>query len=296
MPRRSNEFQRLIAVIQSHLDPGASIEEFALLEDRVTLTKREVDVCVTGSVAKQAVIVSVECRDRGRPADVTWVDEMNCKHSRLATSLLVLVSHSGFTPEAVRVADAHNIRHVVLTDVAPTSPDRLFPELQSLWGKAWRLEIDRVLIRVEASESLLCETVRVYPDTALYLDNGAALCSAVEMVHSLARNQPFQVELGSIVLPEHKFVEFGWKCPIIETKRVCLQKLDPPMLRAIEQLQVIAKCSVEVSEFPLRHGRYEQFRVAWGTSSLLGNQVMMVATADGENKAKFSVKPIGEGR
>src|SRR5204862_4038233 len=102
MPRRTNEFQRLIAVIQSHLDPGATVEESVLLEDRITATKREVDVCVRGKLAKQPVTISIECWDRGRTADVTWVDEMHCKHSRLPTNLLILVSHSGFTGEAIR--------------------------------------------------------------------------------------------------------------------------------------------------------------------------------------------------
>src|SRR5713101_7310908 len=109
MPRRTNEFQSLIAVIQSHLDPGAAVEESVLLEDRITRTKREVDVCVRGNLAKQPVTVSIECRDHGRTADVTWVEEMNCKHSRLPTNILVLVSHSGFSLEAIRVADALNI-------------------------------------------------------------------------------------------------------------------------------------------------------------------------------------------
>ncbi len=181
MPRRTNEFQRLIAVIQFHLDPGAVVDESALLEDRITGTKREVDVCVRGHVARQPVVVSIECRDRGRPADVTWVDEMHAKPARLPTNLLVLASHSGFTSEAVRVADTHGIRHLVLDDVDPSAPDRLFPHVQSLWGKAWSLEIDRVSISVEPTGPLPAETVRADPDTSVFLDDGTLLGSAAEV-------------------------------------------------------------------------------------------------------------------
>lgn len=101
--------------------------------DVTTGSKREVDVVVSGRVGGQAVTVSIECRDRRRSADVTWVDEMQTKHSRLPTNVLVLVSHKPFTPEARRAAGMYGIRCLVLDDVDPTAPDRLFPHTQSLW-------------------------------------------------------------------------------------------------------------------------------------------------------------------
>src|SRR5213593_2464141 len=70
MPIRTNEFQRLIAVIQSHLDPGSTVTESAMLTDAVTDSQREVDVAVSGRVGGQAVTVSIECRDRSRGPDV----------------------------------------------------------------------------------------------------------------------------------------------------------------------------------------------------------------------------------
>ena len=91
MPRRTNEFQRLIAAIQGHLDPGSSVAESELLPDRITGTGREVDVVISGKVGSQPVTVSVECRDRARSADVTWVEQMQAKHSRLATNVLPAV-------------------------------------------------------------------------------------------------------------------------------------------------------------------------------------------------------------
>ena len=85
MPIRTNEFQRLIAAIQSHLDPGSTVTESAMLADVATSTRREADVVLSGRVGGQAVTVSIECRDRSRGPDVTWVDEMQTKHSRLPT-------------------------------------------------------------------------------------------------------------------------------------------------------------------------------------------------------------------
>jgi hypothetical protein len=64
VPARTSEFQRLIAAIQSHLDPGATVAESAMLKDRETGTPREVDVRVSGRVGGQCVEISIECSDR----------------------------------------------------------------------------------------------------------------------------------------------------------------------------------------------------------------------------------------
>ena len=109
-----------------------------MLTDTTTGTKREVDVVVSGRVGT-SVTVSIECRDRTRPADVTWVEAMHAKHSRLPSNVLALVSHSSFTPEALRVAAVYGIRCLVLDDIDPAAPDRLFPNERSLWGKGWSL-------------------------------------------------------------------------------------------------------------------------------------------------------------
>ena len=52
-----------------------------MLTDVTTGTRREVDVVVLGRVGGQAVTVSLECRDRTRSPSVTWVEEMQAKHS-----------------------------------------------------------------------------------------------------------------------------------------------------------------------------------------------------------------------
>jgi hypothetical protein len=296
MPRRTNEFQELIAEIQKHLDPGATVEESAMLPDRLTGTSREVDICVRGSLAKQQVVVSIECRDRGRPADVTWVDEMHTKHSRLATDLLVLASHSSFTTEAARVADTYNIRHLALDDIESTATDRLFPDTSSLWGKTWSVAIERVSIIVErpGAGTDAVETVRAHPDTALFLEDGTSVCSSAEMAQGLANLEQLQRQIGSSASPEHKFVQFGWRHLVHEGKRICLKKLDPLEYRPIQQFNVVAKCDVTVNEFPLKHGKYGAVRVAWGTGAMLGSAMMVVATVQGTGETKISLRPVNE--
>jgi len=295
MPRRTNEFQELIAVIETHLDPGATVEESAMLRDRATGTTREVDICITGKVAGHTVIVSVECRSRGRPADVTWIDEMHAKHSRLETNVLVLVSHSSFSAEAVRVADLYGIRHVDLDDVDNAELGRLFPETSSLWGKTWSVTIDRVLITVEFPGTSDSGIVRAHPDTSLFLTDGTCVCSAGEMAHDLLTHEQLQRQIGSEATPDHKFAEFGWCGLELAGKRLCLQKLDPLQYQPIQRFAVIAKCDVSVNEFPLQHGRYGTVRVAWGAGNMLGTDMMVVATAQQDGATRLTLRPRGNG-
>lgn len=292
MPRRTNEFQEVVAEIQRHLDPGATVEESAMLADRTTGTLREVDICIRGRVANQEVVVSVECRDHGRPADVTWVEQMHCKHSRLATDLLILASHSSFTAEAIKVADANNIRHFALDDIDATSSDRLFPETTSLWGKTWTLSIERVIISVHNLTTNSLENVRVYPDTALFLENGVLICTAVEMAQRVAKLDLLQQQIGKQATVDHKFVQFGCNLLELEGKRLCLQNINPKEYRLIDRFEVVAKCDITINEFPLKHGMFGSVKVAWGTGTMLGANMMVVATAQNHSEQKISLRQV----
>jgi hypothetical protein len=290
MPIRTNEFQRLIAVIQSHLDPGSTVTESAMLTDVSTGSKREVDVVVSGRVGGQAVTVSIECRDRARRPDVTWVDEMQTKHSRLPTNVLVLVSHTKFTVEAKSVAHRYDIRCLALDDVEPTAPDRLFPDVQSLWGKGWEITIIRVEISVAALGQLPPEHFKAFPSNNIFLDDGTELGSAAELADMLVRTQQVIDKMTTEAQPEHGFVELILDSPIWQGRPICVQKIEPLTLRTIGRVRVVGKCRVTIDEFPLRHGPLEGLRVAWGTGSLLGRAAMLVATRASEQEARISLR------
>ena len=278
MPPRTNEFQQLIVAIQSHLDPDSSVVESAMLEDALTGAKREVDIVVSGRVGAQLVTVSIECRDRTRPADVTWVDEMQAKHSRLPTNVLVLVSHSSFTQEARRVADKYGIRCLELNDRDAGAPDRLFPDVTSLWGKGWQIEIQRVEVSVPGIESLSPEWFQAMPETSFFLDDGSLLSDAADLVNAIVRSRLVIEKMSRDATPEHRFLELVLEPPRLGAHTVSVQKQEPLVIRQIERLRIVAKCVVTVDKFPLRHGVYEDLRVAWGQGMILGRSALLIAT------------------
>jgi hypothetical protein len=117
VPKRSNQFQRLIVSIHHALaEVSAVVEESRELRDRVTGTLREVDIVIESAVGDYPVFVCVECCDRSRPATVEWVEQQHGKHATLPTNKLILVSRSGFTQSALDKARSHNIETLATAD------------------------------------------------------------------------------------------------------------------------------------------------------------------------------------
>jgi hypothetical protein len=65
----------------------------------------EVDICAEGEIACHEVLLGIECRAWKRPQTIEWVEAMFGKRFHLPTSKLVLVSSSGFTANALKLAE-----------------------------------------------------------------------------------------------------------------------------------------------------------------------------------------------
>jgi hypothetical protein len=76
MPKRTNIFQQVVAVIYEHMAHGATIGHSAMVAPIRGGEPREVDVLVTSTAAGHEVIVGVEACKGSRKADVTWVEKM----------------------------------------------------------------------------------------------------------------------------------------------------------------------------------------------------------------------------
>jgi hypothetical protein len=131
MPKRTNFFQHVVALLHEQIYPGATVSESEMLIDRGTGASREVDVVIRPD-SPYEIVVSIEATSRSAPATVEWVEQMHGKHRELPTDRLILVSDSGFTPEALKKAE-----HI---GVLALSPSMLEGELlESEVGKkvAW---------------------------------------------------------------------------------------------------------------------------------------------------------------
>ena len=115
MPKRTNEFQALIALIERQLaDAGVRVVESEMLTDRLTGEKREVDVCVHATISGKEVTLALECRDHKRKADQTWTDGLRGKYANLPVDKVIAVARGGFAATARAAAEKAGIQTLTL--------------------------------------------------------------------------------------------------------------------------------------------------------------------------------------
>lgn len=120
MPKRSNQFQRLVTLINGCLHESGKVVESALLAEKTSGAEREVDVLISIEIADYTVNISFEVRDRARKADISWIEEMHAKHEHLPTDKLVLVSRSGFTRPALDKAGFYGMEAITFEEAFET--------------------------------------------------------------------------------------------------------------------------------------------------------------------------------
>lgn len=290
MPKRSNDFQRLIYLVRCNLADGAKVVESKLLRDRQTKTLREVDVAIEGSVGGHQVRICIECRDHKRIADVQWVEQMKAKHERLDTNALMLASRSGFSPEALAVAKTYGIDTFTLEELDEAAlKERLSPS-SSLWLKSVRVTPTKVTVTTGLDDGLMPDLVTTFPDNLLYKHDGSELGSLRQLVELLlAADYPRQ-HLTENATDEHKFFELEWTPPAQGTPgALFMKKLEPTMLRLVTKIRMVGPCSVEIGRFDLRHGRIGNVEVSWGKAIVEGKDAMAVATRDSTGKKILSI-------
>ena len=232
MPKRSNEFQKLVGLVRVNLAEGAAITESKMLRDRITGTEREVDVCVEGIVGGTHVRVCIECRDRARAADVTWVEELKAKHERLPTHVLILASRSGFTNEARRVAQLNGIEAISFDEVEQTNFHDLFKGKSSLFAKCITISADKVVVGLLPTITLPAENVVVQPDNAIFNANGVLIGLMGHLVMETINSPDMLQQLLNQGDEQHRWFVFQWESPRDKKGMpIFLQKLEPLVFR-----------------------------------------------------------------
>jgi hypothetical protein len=121
MPKRSNEFQRIVKYIYSQVGPaGGRVTESALLREDGTGEQREVDVLIEHKIAGHDIKIAVECRDHTRDQDVGWIDSLIGKYSRLNVNKIVAVSSTPFSEAAKEKGEKHGIDVIAVNEALTT--------------------------------------------------------------------------------------------------------------------------------------------------------------------------------
>lgn len=126
MPKRTNDFQALIALVERQLAAsGVRVVESEMLADRLTGELREVDVCVHATVSGKDVTLALECRDHKRKADQIWIDTLRGKYANLPVDKVIAVA-GGLRQDGARGSreGADPDTHTRRSNVGELAPDR----------------------------------------------------------------------------------------------------------------------------------------------------------------------------
>lgn len=290
MPRRSNEFQKLVYLAKKHWTEATGIEESRMLQDRITGKMREVDVCITGDVGGHNLIVSLECVNRSRKADVTWVEQMKEKHARLPTNMLVLYASAGFTAEAVALAKASGIEAVALEQVEEGYVTELMGRSGDMVVVRYRLDPTKVVAVVPELGDLPAERVNLMPDNLVFYGNGTDAPSLRSVVDDFLHSQEVREQLVKEATVEHEgFVIARPDFLDKEGNELYIEKMEPKVFRRIAGLLVEGTCAFEHTRFPLRHGNLGELRVSWGAAEIDGRNTVLVVSPTKEGMAKLTI-------
>lgn len=290
MPKRSNNFQILVELLERQLAPtSANVIGSQLLQDARSGEKREVDIVIETSAGIHPILIGIEVIDRSRPASSPWVESIAAKHADLPINKTILVSRSGFYKPALLKAES--LKMDTLTVQETTDLD-------------WKAKIDK-LKSVEMVSFLMpyVTDARInFPKSDEQFWANLAGCTELSTVEAFKPNGDCRGTFGSILdrqMAREEFIEaveegaFTDAGTIIEGE-VKFEKdsyvVGPDGSRhSVFGITFTAKCRKKIEEVSIDKGRYRDTAVGLASGASLGHPVQVAFT---ENCADSTPKVI----
>jgi hypothetical protein len=295
MPARTDKFQNMIGLLTALMreDESMKVTSPAMVTDKATGSPREVDVTVETHVAGHKVVVGIECRAQGRPQTVEWVEAMYGKHAHLETGAraLVLVSSSGFTPDALKLAGFLGIEAITPGQATPAFVGRIVNNLTALWAKVAECKPDRMQLWVQWPEGDI-QVVDASPGMGVYLPDGTLVCGATTLRDVVMSTFDMNNDAFRDATGEEKFFEFGQEHPMLGDAPLCLLPYDEgkPMAPVpIIKLAVFGPIKLQVAQVPLAHGSYKGIDYSAGRAKFPDSVIDVAVTETGGQGPRFAV-------
>lgn len=277
-----------------------TVTESAMIHDQILDCPREVDVCAVGEVAGHKVVVGVECRTSSRPQSVEWVEAMKGKHDHLETTALVLVSSSGFTKNALKLAQFYGIKAVVPGDVTPGFVGDVVNKVESLVCRMVDiLNVTRLTLWLSTPGGVV--SAEVPANAILTLTDGTPIGEARELAEIIRQKAKIKPEdmMGAKGTEDYYSVLFGnhdslEPTEFIEGQVFCLQvnEEDKVAFWPIVAGQIVGQAGVVTGDVALAHGSYDSVDYATGVADVGDRSVHLVVTetADGTKRGALKLR------
>jgi hypothetical protein len=291
VPKRSNDFQRLIFLVKKHFAGGATVTESKILHEIDSDEEREVDVVIEMTVAGQPVIIGIECIDKNRRAGKEWVEQMHGKHSRLPTDQLVLASRRGFYEPAIRKAKTFNIQTLAFAEATERVVGSLFEAITELVATEVLLTPGTTHVQVmdprgrlleatvDASTAIVDAQLRQLNTFKVAVDG---LLSSDRVGRPIVAGAPSDAKFFKIVA-EYADQDFY------------VVDIDTGELHKIRTITVIGRLHQAAARFPMAQVQVGADQVLWGKSQFLGGDaVIVLSETAGRGRMSLQVSPLSK--
>jgi Restriction endonuclease len=161
------DYQELVAAIYRDFSPGAVVTHDDRILGAETGAMRQIDVSIRADLGGHRILMIIQAKDLGRPADVNVVGEFESVIKDVRASKGVLICSGGFTPKAMTYAKTLDIDLCTVHDAT---------------SRKWALDLRIPLIWVEPTvdfvlEFTLAPNTTNTEDIALNEDAGTWLLS-----------------------------------------------------------------------------------------------------------------------
>lgn len=284
MPKRFTPFQKLVLHIQRQLTSGHEVKESKLLRHHLTGDMREVDVVIRTQVGEHPITISIECMEHGRRAPVTWVEQMAKKHEHLPTNRLVLVSLSGFSQKARRLAAE--------LDIEVYSPDEAVNvDWTQVVGRCdifvARFDFTPIWTDLRIVANGIEQLIRAGDPTPLVTENGQPYCLLGELVQLAIQSEVFaNPAMDKLVREGEGTATFTF------TINTSVSAMDTAArVHRVLEFRTHMKCARRTAKVPLRSLSWRGTPAAFGqgTTALGRTVITLIEVAPGQLDATMTV-------
>lgn len=110
------KFEKIVYKMQKDLAKDAKVTHDDKVDGRDSKTPRQIDVSIRRKIGQYNIFVAVECKDLKKPVDVKEVESFATKLKDVQANKGAIVSSSGFSKAAIKIAKTHQIDTFTLVD------------------------------------------------------------------------------------------------------------------------------------------------------------------------------------
>lgn len=188
MPKRTNEFQKLVLLVNEHLSPlSATVTESKMLWERESNIEREIDILIENNIDPYSTLIGIECTAQSRKVSVNQLAAFLEKHKNVGIHKTVVVAKNGFSKPAINFAENRHVELITFDGAFDKDWSDIFNDLKTPWIATTKHDFENLRISYKknsSNELLLDENICVR-------DSGVRL-SLSEYLSSVVEKNPFE--------------------------------------------------------------------------------------------------------